>query len=132
MLPEADGNGRLVFLTADLVRFKPRQAAAAEADTRKIKCVVWDLDNTLWKGTLVEGDEVALHPGIEELLKYLDQRGILLSVVSKNDFEPAWEKLQQFGLADYFLYPQIDWLPKSQKIRNDRPRVSTSASIALP
>jgi predicted enzyme involved in methoxymalonyl-ACP biosynthesis len=86
MVPEADGNGRLVFLTADLVKFKPR---AAGADARKIKCVVWDLDNTLWKGTLVEGDEVALNPGIEELLKYFDERGILLSVVSKNDFDPA-------------------------------------------
>jgi FkbH-like protein len=116
MVPEADGNGRLVFLSADLVRFKPRLAAGA--DTRMIKCVVWDLDNTLWKGTLVEGDEVRLNPGIAELLKYLDERGILLSVVSKNDFAPAWKKLQDLGIAEYFLYPQIDWLPKSQKIRS--------------
>ena len=115
MLPEADGNGRLVFLTADLVRFRARPASVAAS--RKIKCVVWDLDNTLWRGTLVEGDEVALNPGIVELLGYLDQRGILLSVVSKNDFDPAWKKLQQLGVADYFLYPQIDWLPKSQKLR---------------
>jgi len=116
MVPEADGNGRLVFLSADLVRFKPRPAA--RADARKIKCVVWDLDNTLWKGTLVEGDEVTLNPGIADLLKYFDERGILLSVVSKNDFDPAWKKLQELGVAEYFLYPQIDWLPKSQKIGN--------------
>ncbi|HXR25265.1 MAG TPA: HAD-IIIC family phosphatase [Candidatus Binataceae bacterium] len=115
MVPEADGNGRLVFLSADLVRFKPRHAGA---DARKIKCVVWDLDNTLWKGTLVEGDDVVLNPGIAELLKHLDERGILLSVVSKNDFDPAWKKLREFGVAEYFLYPQIDWLPKSQKIKN--------------
>jgi FkbH-like protein len=116
LVPEADGNGRLVFLTADLVRFKPGRATSAEA--QKIKCVVWDLDNTLWKGTLVEGDEVALNPGVAELLKYFDERGILLSVVSKNDFDPAWKKLQELGVAEYFLYPQIDWLPKSQKIKN--------------
>ncbi|HLX37695.1 MAG TPA: HAD-IIIC family phosphatase, partial [Candidatus Binataceae bacterium] len=115
MVPEADTNARLVFLTADLVKFKPR--AAASSDARKIKCVVWDLDNTLWKGTLVEGDKVALNDGIAELLKYLDERGILLSIASKNDFDPAWKKLQEFGIAEYFLYPQIDWMPKSQKIR---------------
>ena len=116
MVPEADGNGRLVFLSADLVRFKPRPASRKEA--RKVKCVVWDLDNTLWNGTLVEGDEVALNPGISQLLQHLDERGILQSVVSKNDFAPAWKKLQELGVADYFLYPQIDWLPKSQKIRS--------------
>jgi FkbH-like protein len=116
MVPEADGNGRLVFLSADLVRFKPRPAANAE--TCKIKCVVWDLDNTIWNGTLVEGDDVALHPGIAALLKHFDERGILQSVVSKNDFAPAWKKLQELGVAEYFLYPQIDWLPKSHKIKN--------------
>jgi FkbH-like protein len=125
MVPEADNNARLVFLTADLVRFKPRPAASADA--RKIKCVVWDLDNTLWKGTLVEGDEVVLNPGIAELLKYFDERGILLSVVSKNDFDPAWKKLQELGVAEYFLYPQIDWLPKSQKIKN----IATSLNLGI-
>ena len=54
--------------------------------------MVWDLDNTLWKGTLVEGDEVVLNPAVAELLKYFDERGILLSVVSKNDFDPAMEE----------------------------------------
>src|SRR5207253_1886821 len=107
MVPEADGNGRLVFLSADLVGFKPRAAASARGGPRQIKCVVWDLDNTLWKGTLVEGT-VVLNPGIVELLKYFDERGILLSVVSKNDFAPAWKKLLELGVAKYFLYPQID------------------------
>lgn len=27
----------------------------------KIKVVIWDLDDTLWKGTLAEGDDVQLH-----------------------------------------------------------------------
>lgn len=122
MVPEADTNATLVFLSADLVTFKRRTAASADAP--KIKCVVWDLDNTLWDGTLVEGDQVALKPSIPELLKYLDERGILLSVVSKNDFDPAWEKLQQFGVAEYFLYPQIDWLPKGQKIKTIAKRLN--------
>ncbi|MGH7988536.1 MAG: HAD-IIIC family phosphatase [Candidatus Binataceae bacterium] len=114
MVPEADNNARLVFLSADLVRFK---RSATEAKKTKIKCVVFDLDNTVWKGTLAEGDEVVIRPGLAELLKYFDERGTLLSIASKNDFDTAFARLTEFGIADFFLYPQIDWLPKSQKIK---------------
>jgi FkbH-like protein len=115
MIPEADNNARLVFLLADLVRFKPQDGAGAAA--KKIKCVIWDLDNTLWDGILVEGDDVAVRPQVRELLEFWDERGVLQTVASKNDFEPAWEKLKELGVADYFVYPQLDWLPKSQKIK---------------
>jgi FkbH-like protein len=121
MVPEADSNARLVFLTADLVKFKPGTAAHKST---QIKCVVWDLDNTLWDGVLVEGDDVVLRHGIAETLKYLDERGILISIASKNDFDSALAKLEQFGIADYFLYPQIDWLPKGQKIKNIAQRLN--------
>ncbi|MGH8013241.1 MAG: HAD-IIIC family phosphatase [Candidatus Binataceae bacterium] len=114
MVPEADNNARLVFLSADLVKFKRRPAAPNKVG---IKCVVFDLDNTVWNGTLAEGDEVVMRPGLAELLKYFDERGTVLSVASKNDFESAFARLREFGIADFFLYPQIDWLPKSQKIK---------------
>jgi FkbH-like protein len=116
IVPEADNNARLVFLSADLVKFKNRPASAQKKT--QIKCVVFDLDNTLWKGTLAEGDEVEIRPGLAELLRYFDERGTLLSIASKNDLNSALERLNRFGLAEFFLYPQIDWLPKSQKIRN--------------
>jgi FkbH-like protein len=117
MVPEAETNIRLVFLTADLVTFKTVAPQQRVRSVAPVKCVVWDLDNTIWNGTLIEGDELTLRPGIAELLKYLDDRGILMSIASKNNFEPAVAKLREFGIADYFLYPQIDWLPKSQKIK---------------
>jgi FkbH-like protein len=97
---------------------------AAVTDAKKIKCVVWDLDNTLWNGTLIEGDQVVLRPEIDRLLKHLDERGILLSVVSKNDYASAWEKLKQFGVSDYFLYPQINWKPKSANIQGIAERLN--------
>lgn len=40
----------------------------------KIKCVVWDLDNTLWDGTLVESDNVVLKDNAENIIKTLDER----------------------------------------------------------
>ena len=39
----------------------------------------------------------------------LDQRGILLSIVSKNNPEDALAVLRRFGIEDYFFYPQISW-----------------------
>ena len=84
---------------------------------RKIKCVVWDLDNTLWDGILSEG-EVTLKQGIKDIIKELDRRGILQSVCSKNDAGYTTDKLKEFGIDEYFLYPQINWNPKSENIRS--------------
>lgn len=82
----------------------------------KIKCVVWDLDNTLWEGILGEGDHIALKEDVVEVIKELDKRGILQSISSKNDYESAKEKLKEFGIWEYFIYPQINWNPKSEAI----------------
>ncbi len=82
------------------------------------KCVVWDLDNTVWEGILVEDgiDGLVLRPGIEDVFRRLDERGILHSVVSKNDPEPAMAALERFGLAEYVLVPQISWDPKGAMV----------------
>lgn len=84
--------------------------------SKEAKCVVWDLDNTLWDGTLLESDTVTLKPGIPEILAALDARGILNSIASKNNHEDAIGKLREFGLEDYFLYPEINWNAKSTSI----------------
>ncbi|MER6911892.1 HAD-IIIC family phosphatase [Streptomyces sp. NPDC000594] len=85
-------------------------------DMKAAKCVVWDLDDTLWHGTLSAGDDVTLKPGVAELIRTLDSRGILLSVASKNNHDDAFRKLTELGLAEYFLYPQINWNSKSSSI----------------
>lgn len=92
-----------------------------------IKCVIWDLDNTLWTGTLLEGDELVLRPAIKEIIVELDRRGVLQSVASKNDFDLAWQKLVAFGLQEYFLCPQIGWGSKSDSIK----AIADSLGIAL-
>ncbi|HEU5380030.1 MAG TPA: hypothetical protein VFV38_31795, partial [Ktedonobacteraceae bacterium] len=45
-----------------------------------IKCVVWDLDNTLWDKILLEDERVSLRPGVLDVIKTLDSRGILHSI----------------------------------------------------
>lgn len=84
----------------------------------KIKCLVWDLDNTLWNGTLLEDTDVQLNPVVVNLVKTLDERGILQSIASKNDHDLAWAKLESFGISEYFLYPQINWNAKSDSINS--------------
>lgn len=93
------------------------------------KVVVWDLDGTLWDGTLVEDglSNLVLKPGIREVLAELDRRGILLSIASKNDAEDGLAALQKFDLEEYFLYPQISWHPKSHTL----PRIAAALNVGL-
>ena len=86
--------------------------------TKAIKCVVWDLDNTLWEGILVEDGprKVKLKPEIAEIIRMLDARGILHSIASKNNHDEAMQALKQFQIDEYFLCPQISWRPKSESV----------------
>jgi methoxymalonate biosynthesis protein len=84
---------------------------------KTVKCLVWDLDNTLWQGTVLEDGRVTLDPRVRDVIVALDERGILQSVASKNDHDLAWKWLEEFGVAEYFVLPEIGWHPKSQSIR---------------
>ncbi len=67
-----------------------------------VKCLVWDLDNTLWQGTLAEGDQVRMTGAVRGVVAELDARGILQAISSKNDHDLAWARLVELGVADYF------------------------------
>ncbi|PRX13760.1 HAD-IIIC family phosphatase [Nonlabens ulvanivorans] len=81
----------------------------------KIKLVIWDLDETFWNGTLSEEGIQPIESNIS-LIKELCDRGIMNSIVSKNDFEQAKEKLIELGVWDYFVFPVIGWKPKGPAI----------------
>lgn len=91
---------------------------------KEVKCVVWDLDNTIWEGTLLESENVHLKPQIKDIIIELDRRGILNSIASKNNHEDAINKLQAFGLLDYFLFPEIHWDSKSSSIARIRENIN--------
>ena len=91
----------------------------ADAEAKKIttvKCVVWDLDNTVWEGVLLEGDDLKLRNDVVAIIKTLDDRGILNAIASRNEFDPAMAQLEAFGIDHYFIYPQINWNPKSESV----------------
>lgn len=99
-------------------------AATVSEKQKEIKCIVWDLDETVWEGILLEGGADRLRPGIAELLETLDQRGILHSIASRNDHEAAMARLREFGIDHYFLYPEINWNAKSSSIARIRERLN--------
>lgn len=103
------------------------QIAKAKSEKQSIKCVVWDLDNTIWQGVLLEDDQVSLREGVLETLQELDRRGILNSIASKNDRETAVTKLREFGIDHYFLYPKINWNSKSSSLE----AIAKSLNIGL-
>jgi FkbH-like protein len=83
----------------------------------KIKLVIWDLDDTFWKGTLSEEGIQVIQRNID-LVKTLTDRGIINSIVSKNDYEKAKDKLIELGVWEYFVFPSIEWTPKGSAIKN--------------
>jgi FkbH-like protein len=105
-------------MTEIVIQNETTTEAVAAAKQVKIKCIVWDLDNTLWDGTLLEGDEVRLRDKVRETLLELDSRGILHSIASRNHAETALARLRELGLEEYFLYPQINWGSKAASIES--------------
>ncbi|GCE50438.1 HAD superfamily phosphatase (TIGR01681 family)/FkbH-like protein [Thermosporothrix hazakensis] len=94
-----------------------QDASIQKRKQQTIKCVVWDLDNTLWDNVLLEDGAISLRPEALEVIKILDSRGILHSIASKNDHTTAMQKLEELGISQYFLYPQIHWDAKSSSLK---------------
>ena len=104
---------------------------AASTRGRVVKCVVLDLDNTLWGGVIgddgldgislsAHGDGEAFHR-FQSFLKELSRRGIILAVASKNEMNAA--------LLPFLKHPDMvlrrediavfkaDWNDKASNIR---------------
>ncbi|WP_026736225.1 HAD-IIIC family phosphatase [Fischerella sp. PCC 9605] len=100
-----------------MISTQEQNVNSKQKDKKFIKCVVWDLDNTLWHGVLLEDEKVSLRENIVNLIQTLDSRGILQSIASKNERATAIAKLEEFGLKEYFLYPQINWNSKASSLK---------------
>ena len=79
--------------------------------------MVWDLDNTVWEGVLLEKGAARLRRGVKETMVALDQRGVLHSIASRNNRRQAMARLAELGLQEMFLFPEINWGAKSESLR---------------
>lgn len=83
----------------------------------KIKLVIWDMDNTFWKGTLAEGD-IEIRQKNLNIVRQLTDRGIINSICSKNDFLPVKNRLVKEGIWDFFVFPSVSYEPKGTAVKN--------------
>ncbi|RFP63757.1 hypothetical protein D0N36_17645 [Hymenobacter lapidiphilus] len=81
-----------------------------------VKLVIWDLDDTFWQGTLSEGAVTAVEANLQ-LVRDTAARGIVHTIVSKNDFAPAEARLRELGIWELFVFPRISWQPKGPIIK---------------
>jgi FkbH-like protein len=94
-----------------------------------VKLVVFDLDNTLWRGQIVDHYQPGQRwpysdgwpPGIWDAIQHLRRRGILVSIASKNDPEivkARWHDAVEPPFVKFgdFVSPQIGWEPKAETI----------------
>jgi FkbH-like protein len=97
----------------------------------QVKAVVFDLDNTLWRGQLAEdyrpgkGNRPPPAPwqnGLREAVHHLRARGILVAISSKNDFDMVkdhWADVvtdPNFLKMEDFASVKINWRPKAENI----------------
>jgi methoxymalonate biosynthesis protein len=82
-----------------------------------IKCVVWDIDNTLLAGTYLEsgGQLPAPDPGLLAVARQLDGRGIVHALASRNPPSAADYVAAVTGLP--FAAAECGWGAKSDAVR---------------
>jgi FkbH-like protein len=93
-----------------------RNGRAPIMQQEPVRLVIWDLDETFWKGTLTEGG-IQYRPEMHDLVIALAKRGIMSAICSKNYLEPVRELLQVKNIWDYFIFLTINWEPKGPRIR---------------
>lgn len=77
-----------------------------------IKCIVWDLDNTIWKGILDESKNVELNKHVMEVVKNAYDRGIMNTIISKNNPEDVKNIIKKNQLEKYFVIVEAGWCAK--------------------
>ena len=81
-----------------------------------VRLVVWDLDETFWKGTVSEGGIQEYVQAHHDIVIELARRGIMSSICSKNDEAAVRPILREKGILEYFVFPSISWEPKGMRL----------------
>lgn len=97
------------------------KAVATSGATKK--CLVLDLDNTLWSGIVGEdgADKVVPNKKLQEHILGLYKKGVILAINSKNNEADAMEAIEKHPdmilRKNHFAAWQINWKDKASNIR---------------
>ena len=107
-----------------------KYVCASTSGQRKV--LVCDLDNTLWHGVVGEDGPAGIelgetghglaHRQLQKTIIDLSRRGILLAICSKNNYEDAWQVIEEH--PDMLLRPhhfaavRINWDDKPSNLRS--------------
>ncbi len=117
---------------AEALALLARETAAVLAADQGLaaRCLIVDLDNTLWGGVvgdegpdgivIGEGPDGEAYADFQTYLAALGRRGLILAVASKNDAAAAREPFERNGamrltLGDFAAFV-ADWRPKSEQV----------------
>jgi hypothetical protein len=89
----------------------PSEGSLSEGRVDPIKLVVWDLDDTFWRGTLNEGP-VVIDPAAAHAVRTLNRRGIINAICSKNEMSQVRAALDEVDLWSEFVFVRVDWTPR--------------------
>ena len=98
-----------------------KQISVYEKKIQRIKCAIFDLDNTIWSGILREDGPQGVHVRTNYLsiMKHLSTRGILIGICSKNDDVEIKHlpSLLSNELYEKLSVKYLNWEPKSLNLK---------------
>lgn len=93
-----------------------RSPAHRSTPGESVRLVVWDLDETFWRGTLTEGGISEYVQKHHDAVIELAHRGIMSSICSRNNPDQVLPILKEKKILDYFIFPSISWQPKGVRL----------------
>jgi len=101
---------------SNLLEKKMSQTTNLDSELEPVRLVIWDLDETYWRGTLADDGDISYIKEHHDIVIALSERGILNSICSKNEFEDVRAVLEQEKIWEYFVFPSINWSSKGSRV----------------
>ncbi len=97
---------------------------------KNIKLIIWDMDETFWKGILSEGTIIKIPQNLNLVHRATDF-GIINSICSKNNFDEVKKELEKMQIWDFFVFPSIEWTAKGERVKQQIERMKLRTENVL-